>query len=113
MLNLPGHVLIQIREKSPVVIDPFAGGGLVSQRTVAAICRTCLGEKGDASAFSVVRMNNRDLLARLLNNQAIRAENNNDLKGLPRSRRVRLMSGKRLRVCSWHSTMFQVQRQAC
>jgi thioredoxin-like negative regulator of GroEL len=51
----------------------------VSERTVAAICRTCLGEQGDASAFSVVRMNNRDVLARLLNNQAIRAENNNDL----------------------------------
>jgi thioredoxin-like negative regulator of GroEL len=51
----------------------------VSERTLAAICRTCLGEKGDASAFKVVRMNNRDVLARLLNNQAIRAENNNDL----------------------------------
>ena len=75
VLNLPGHVLVQIGE----MIDPFAGGGLVSERTVAAICRTCLGEKGDASAFSVVRMNNRDVLARLLNNQAIRAENNNDL----------------------------------
>jgi regulator of sirC expression with transglutaminase-like and TPR domain len=27
VLNLPGHVLVQIGEKSPVVIDPFAGGG--------------------------------------------------------------------------------------
>jgi regulator of sirC expression with transglutaminase-like and TPR domain len=79
VLNLPGHVLVQIGEESPVVIDPFAGGGLVSERMVAAICRTCLGEKGDASAFSVLRMNNRDVLARLLSNQAIRAENNNDL----------------------------------
>src|SRR5262249_18989837 len=106
VLNLPGHVLVQIGEKNPVVFGPFAGGGLVSERTVAAICRTCLGEKGDASAFSVVRMNNRDVLARLLNNQAIRAEDNNDLhralrciRELPRSRRVRLMPGKSLRVC--------------
>jgi regulator of sirC expression with transglutaminase-like and TPR domain len=30
VLNLPGQVLVQIGEKSPVVIDPFAGGGLVS-----------------------------------------------------------------------------------
>lgn len=89
-------------------------------QTVAAICRTCLGEKGDASALNVVRMNNRDVLARLSNNQAIRAENNNDLhralrsiRGLPRSRRVRLMLGKSLRVCSCHSTMLQVPRQAC
>jgi regulator of sirC expression with transglutaminase-like and TPR domain len=79
VLNLPGHVLVHIGEKSPVVIDPFAGGGVVSERTIAAICRTCFGEEGDASALSVVRMNNRDVLARLLNNQAIRAENNNDL----------------------------------
>jgi regulator of sirC expression with transglutaminase-like and TPR domain len=79
VLNLPGHVLVRIGEKSPVLIDPFAGGGLVSERTVAAICRNYLGENGDASAFNVVRMNNRDVLARLLNNQAIRAENNNDL----------------------------------
>jgi regulator of sirC expression with transglutaminase-like and TPR domain len=78
VLNLPGHALVQIGEKSPVVIDPFAGGGLVSERTVAAIHRTGLGEKGDASAFSLMRMSNRDVLARLLNNQAMRAENNND-----------------------------------
>src|SRR3546814_10623767 len=77
-LNLPGNVLVQIGEKNPVVIDPFAGGGLVSQRNIAAICRACLGEEGDASALSVVRMSNRDVLARLLNNQAIRAENEDD-----------------------------------
>src|SRR3546814_14282495 len=78
VLNLPGNVLVQIGEKNPVVIDPFAGGGLVSQRNIAAICRACLGEEGDASALSVVRMSNRDVLARLLNNQAIRAENEDD-----------------------------------
>src|SRR5262249_7070475 len=69
VLNLPGHVLVQIGEKSPVVIDPFAGGGLVSERMIAEICRNCLGEKGDASALSIMRMTNRDVLARLLNNQ--------------------------------------------
>jgi len=79
VLNLPGHVLVQIGEKSSVVMDPFAGGGLVSERAVAAFCRTYLGGKGDASALSAARMTNRDVLARLLNNQASRAENNNDL----------------------------------
>jgi regulator of sirC expression with transglutaminase-like and TPR domain len=67
VLNLPGHVLVQIGEKNPVVIDPFTGGGLVSEEKIAAI-----------SALSVVRMSNRDVLARLLNNQAVRAENAND-----------------------------------
>jgi regulator of sirC expression with transglutaminase-like and TPR domain len=78
VLNLPGHVLVQIGEKSPVVIDPFTGDGLVSEEKIAAICRACLGEEGDASALNVVRMSNRDVLARLLNNQGVRAENDND-----------------------------------
>jgi regulator of sirC expression with transglutaminase-like and TPR domain len=62
VLNLPGHVLVQIGEKSP-----------------AAICLAYLGQEGGASALSVVRMSNRDVLARLLSNQAIRAENESDL----------------------------------
>lgn len=78
VLNLPGHVLVQIGEKSPVVIDPFVGGGLVSEGKIAAISQACLGKEGDASALSVMRMRNRDVLARLLNNQAVRAENDND-----------------------------------
>ncbi|WP_157016887.1 transglutaminase family protein [Mesorhizobium xinjiangense] len=78
VLNLPGHVMVQIGEKSPVVIDPFAGGGPVSERKIAAICQACLGKEGGASALSVFRMSNRDVLARLLNNQAVRAENDND-----------------------------------
>lgn len=77
VLNLPGHVLVQIGEKSPVVIDPFAGGHLVAQQKIAAICQAYLGREGDASALSAVRMSNRDVLARLLNNQAVRAENEN------------------------------------
>jgi regulator of sirC expression with transglutaminase-like and TPR domain len=78
VLNLPGHVLVQMGEKNPVVIDPFAGGGLVSERKIAAICRACLGEEVDASALNIVRMSNRDVLARFLNNQAVRAENDDD-----------------------------------
>ena len=78
VLNLPGNVLVQMGEENPVVIDPFAGGRLVSQRQIAALCRVCLGEEGDASALSAVRMSNRDVLARLLNNQAVRAEKEND-----------------------------------
>lgn len=78
VLNLPGHVLVQIGEERPVVIDPFAGGALVPEGKIAAICRACLDEEGGASALSVFRMSNRDVLARLLNNQAVRAEDGND-----------------------------------
>jgi regulator of sirC expression with transglutaminase-like and TPR domain len=78
VLNLPSHVLVQIGEESPVVTDPFAGGGSVSERKIAGICRAHLGEEGDASSLSYFRMSNRDVLARLLNNQAVRADNGND-----------------------------------
>jgi regulator of sirC expression with transglutaminase-like and TPR domain len=78
LLNLPGHVLVQMGEKNPAVIDPFAGGSPVSQQKLAALCRACLGEEGDASALGALRMSNRDVLVRLLNNQAIRAEHEND-----------------------------------
>ncbi|GGC76111.1 transglutaminase-like domain-containing protein [Chelatococcus reniformis] len=78
VLNLPGHVLVQIGERSPVVIDPFAGGSLVPEPKIAEICRTYLGKEGDASRLSVFRMNNRDVLVRLLNNHVVRAENGSD-----------------------------------
>lgn len=78
VLNLPGHVVVQIGEKSPVVTDPFAGGGLLPDDKMAEISRACLGKEGDASALSVFRMSNRDVLSRLLNNQAVRAEDGND-----------------------------------
>lgn len=78
VLNLPGKVLVQVGEKNPVVIDPFAGGELVTQGKVAAICQACLGQAGDPSALNVLRMSNRAALARLLNNQAIRADREND-----------------------------------
>lgn len=80
VLNLPGNVLVQIGDENPVVIDPFAGGAEVSAQSIAAICEACLGEAGDASSLSLVRMTNREVLARLLNNQAVRAEDGRDLQ---------------------------------
>lgn len=78
VLNLPGKVLVQLGEKNPVVIDPFAGGPVLSQGQIAAVCRASLGQEGDAAALSAMRMSNRDVLARLLNNQGIRAEQEKD-----------------------------------
>lgn len=78
VLNLPGHVLVQLGERNPVVIDPFAGGETMTPRQIAAVCRASLGEDGDATALSAIRMSNRDVLVRLLNNQGMRAETEND-----------------------------------
>jgi regulator of sirC expression with transglutaminase-like and TPR domain len=79
VLNLPGHVLVQVGEKNPVVVDPFTGGAPLLERTIAARFRACLGEESGACALGVLRMSNRDVLARLLNNQAVRAESEHDL----------------------------------
>jgi regulator of sirC expression with transglutaminase-like and TPR domain len=93
VLGLPGNVLVQLGEESPVVIDPFAGGGLVSPATIAGICRASLGEDGDASSLSLVRMTNREVLTRLLNNQAVRAEDEHDLdRALTMYRRITLVA---------------------
>jgi hypothetical protein len=44
------------------------------------VCGAHLAKETGASALSVVRMSNRDVIARLLNNQGVRAENGNNPK---------------------------------
>jgi regulator of sirC expression with transglutaminase-like and TPR domain len=90
---MPGNVLIQIGERDPVVVDPFAGGGIASQEQVAALCRACFGAEGEASARNGLRMSNRAVLARLLNNQAVRAEDEGDTsRALTMYRRMTLIA---------------------
>lgn len=79
ILNVPGHVLVRVGEKNPVVIDPFVGHGPVSGDDLEAICTHYLGEAGKNAALQIETMSNRQILTRLLNNQAIRAEQGGDL----------------------------------
>ena len=79
VLNVPGHVLVRIGEKNPVVIDPFMGHGPVSADDLEVICCHYLGDDGKDVALQVEAMSNRQILTRLLNNQAIRAEQGGDL----------------------------------
>ncbi|SBV32340.1 conserved protein of unknown function [uncultured Sphingopyxis sp.] len=101
ILDLPGHVLVEVGEKNPVVIDPFAGGDRVPEAQIAAIREACLGKAGGAAAPGIPRLSNRDALARLLNNQAVRAENGSDLqRALAVYRRItRVAPGA---VDAWH-----------
>ena len=97
VLNLPGKVLVQLGEKNPVVLDPFAGGAVLSAGQVAAVYRASLGQEGGAAALSAVRMSNRDVLARLLNNQGIRAEQEKDhQRGLAIYQRITRVAPRRL-----------------
>lgn len=80
VLNVPGHVLVQIGKANPVIIDPFHGGVPVSQADLAHICQSYLGDAGDSAVWQVTPMTNREVLSRLLVNQAIRAEQKGNLK---------------------------------
>lgn len=79
VLNIPGHVLVQIGEKTPVMIDPFNGGRRVDRKELERICRIHLGDEGADVARHARPATNRQALTRLLSNQAARAENAGDL----------------------------------
>ncbi|WP_375271641.1 SirB1 family protein [Sphingomonas sp.] len=75
VLNTPGHVLAQIgAPTSPVLIDPFNDGQEMSQAGLSALLAGMLGAGTVPRADHVAAMANRDVLVRLLINQATRAE---------------------------------------
>ena len=73
LLNVPGHVLIQIgAQADPVIVDPFAGGNRVDADRLSALIKAF--GKPDGAVTHVETMSNRSVLVRLLQNQASRAE---------------------------------------
>ena len=78
VLNGPGHVLVQIGEKNPVVIDPFNGGRHVGEDEFTALYHGHLVDVDPGGDLLLVPMTNHQVLARLLFNQAVRAESEND-----------------------------------
>lgn len=74
-LNTPGHVLVRVGpEQDPVLIDPFNGGAVVDADQLAALVERILGKGVAAGPELVIPMSNRQVLVRLLMNQATRAE---------------------------------------
>lgn len=79
VLNTPGHVLAQIGPlTAPVLIDPFNDGAEMSQEGLSTLLARMLGTGTVARADHVAAMANRDVLVRLLINQATRAERAGD-----------------------------------
>jgi len=73
VLDVPGHVLVLIGgEAEPVIVDPFMGGMRVDAERLAALIKAAAGT--DAPVTHVAAMPNRAVLVRLLQNQAMRAE---------------------------------------
>jgi len=78
-LNTPGHVLVRVGPgEAAVLIDPFHGGMPVTERSLLDLLRRSLGEHAEIDGRHLLPMDNRMVLARLLLNQASRAELGND-----------------------------------
>ena len=74
VLDVPGHVLVQVGEDaSPTIIDPFRGGIPVQREQLAAMV-AATSPAGPSAVRHVAAMPNRAVLVRLLLNQATRAE---------------------------------------
>jgi regulator of sirC expression with transglutaminase-like and TPR domain len=75
VLNTPGHVLGRIGSATePVLIDPFEDGRIVEPDDFASLMRRMLGPNAAPQREHLAPMSNRATLARLLMNQASRAE---------------------------------------
>lgn len=76
--NTPGHVLVRVGEGPTCLIDPFHGGTPVSSERLATLLYGTLGPNGMPGPEHVAPLSNRGVLARLLLNQATRAERGGD-----------------------------------
>jgi regulator of sirC expression with transglutaminase-like and TPR domain len=78
-LNTPGHVLVRIGPPGAVVvIDPFNGGAPVPMAHIADLLAGALGAQVALTKEHLAPMSNRQVLVRLLLNQASRAERGGD-----------------------------------
>lgn len=79
-LNTPSHVLVRLGPlDSPVLIDPFHDGLVVSDGTLERLLRQSLGPATRFDPSHVAPLPNRLVLVRLLLNQASRAEQAGDI----------------------------------
>jgi regulator of sirC expression with transglutaminase-like and TPR domain len=78
-LNVPGHVLVSVGDEAgAVLVDAFGGGTIVSPDRLAALLAGVLGPGAFPAAEHLQPMTNRQVLVRLLLNQASRAEQGGD-----------------------------------
>lgn len=78
-LNTPGHVLASVGSQPAILIDPFNGGKTVTSQQLLALLARTLGTGVGVDADHVAPMANRNVLVRLLLNQASRAEQEGDV----------------------------------
>lgn len=78
-LNVPGHVIVRVGDDAGgVLIDPFRGGRVTTPEQLRMLVLAAVGAGNASSAGAAMPMSNREVLSRLLLNQATRAEHGND-----------------------------------
>ena len=75
-INLPGHVLVSLGKIESLLIDVFDDGAVIGVCDLADA--NPLSGRPEMMTQQVLRMSNRDVLVRLLQNQASRAEQAQD-----------------------------------
>jgi regulator of sirC expression with transglutaminase-like and TPR domain len=78
VLNIPGHVLVRIGATDAIIIDPFNDGRIVPPNQLTELLARARSSGVKAPSQDVGPMTNRAVLARLLMNQASRAEDAGD-----------------------------------
>lgn len=78
-LNTPGHVLVRLGDERFVLVDPFNGGIPVGRSHLKRMLQAYVGEGAAVRPEYLAPVPNRAILARLLRNQASRADQAGDL----------------------------------
>lgn len=94
IIGLPGHVLVALGgETDRLLLDPFADGRPVDAAGVKAIVERALGRQAQVEPAHVAPLANREILIRLVMNQASRARKNGDApRALTLYRRMTLIA---------------------
>lgn len=93
-IGLPGHVILRLGgEVDPMLVDPFSGGRTLGAAGVEMLVARALGRNSRPAPQHLRPMGNREVLVRLLSNQAIRARKGGQLeRALVLSRRLTLIA---------------------
>lgn len=93
-VGLPGHVIVRMGgEADPLLLDPFSGGRTLGIAGLEMLVVRALGRHSQPEMRHLHPMGNREVLVRLLSNQAIRARKGGHLdRALVLARRLTLVA---------------------
>ena len=68
-VGLPGHFIVGVQDEAgPIYLDPFHGGGILSQDDCAELVRTTTGHEGEFQPAWLMPVDPLEIIIRMLNN---------------------------------------------